>query len=88
VEASFPDLQLQIADLFTEGSEGAVRVRIQGANIGPLVGLPALGRLEATAPPTGKAITASSMMIFTIKDVRIANYAIKLDQLGLQRQPG
>jgi predicted ester cyclase len=88
MKLSFPNNYLTIEDIVAEGDRVAVRGTITGTNSGPLVGLPAFGRLENPVPPTGRAIVANAMYLFTIADGRIRSYAAELDQIGLLRQLG
>jgi len=88
MKMAFPDIQLTVDDIFSEGSKVAVRVTVHGTNTGPLVGLPAFGRLETPVPPTGKSVTHSGMYVFTVSDGKIVSFAAELDQIGLLRQLG
>jgi predicted ester cyclase len=88
MKMAFPDNHLTIDDILAEGNKIAVRVTIYGTNTGPLVGLPAFGRLETPVPPTGKSVTSSGMYIFTVSDGKIVSFAAELDQIGLLRQLG
>lgn len=85
---AFPDNYLTIEDIFAEGDKVAVRTTVHGTNTGPLVGLPAFGRLETPVPPTGKSITVSGMNIFTVSDGKIVSFAAELDQIGMLHQLG
>lgn len=88
MKAGFPDLHLSVDEMIAEGDKVAVRVTVHGSNTGPLVGLPAFGRLETPAPPTGKSVMHSGVYVFTVSDGRIVRYAVELDQIGLLRQLG
>ena len=88
MKTAFPDLHQSIDDIFADGNKVAVRVTLTATNTGPLVGLPAFGRLEIPVPPTGKSVTHSGMYFFTISDGKIVSYAAELDQIGLLRQLG
>lgn len=88
MKSAFPDIRFTIDDIVGEGQKAAVRVTARGTNAGPLVGLPAFGRLEKPVPPTGRSVTHSGMYIFTLSDGRILSYAAELDQVGLLRQLG
>jgi predicted ester cyclase len=88
MKTAFPDIHFAIDDILAEGDKVAVRVTSHATNTGPLVGLPAFGRLETPVPPTGKSVTAGGMYIFTVSGGRIVSFAVELDQIGLLRQLG
>jgi predicted ester cyclase len=88
MKTAFPDIQFTVDDALCEGDKVAVRVTARGTNTGPLVGLPAFGRLETPLPPTGKSVTHTGMYMFTVSDGKIMSYAAELDQIGLLRQLG
>jgi predicted ester cyclase len=88
MKTAFPDIHFTVDEILAEGNKVAVRVTTHGTNSGPLVGLPAFGRLETPVPPTGKSVTGSGMNIFKISEGKIVSYAAELDQIGLLRQMG
>jgi len=88
MKTAFPDLHMSIDEIFAEGNKIAVRVTTRGTNTGPLVGLPAFGRLEKPVPATGKSVTGSGMYMFTISDDKIVSFAYEIDQIGLLQQLG
>jgi predicted ester cyclase len=88
MKTTFPDLNHTIDEIIAEGDKVVVRTTIHGTNIGPMIALPAFGRLETPVPPTGKTITHSGVYIFTVSDGKITSYASELDQIGLLRQMG
>lgn len=88
MKTAFPDNQLSIDDIVAEGNKVAIRVTVRGTNTGPMLGLPALGKLEVPVPPTGKSVTGSAMYMFTVSEGKIVSFAIELDQIGLLRQLG
>ena len=88
MKTCFPDLNHTIDEIIAEGNKVVVRSTTRGTNTGPMIGLPAFGRLETPVPPTGKTITHSAVYIFTVSDGRITGYATELDQVGLLRQLG
>jgi predicted ester cyclase len=88
MRTSFPDLHMSVDEVFAEGNKVAVRVTTRGTNTGPLVGLPAFGRLETPVPPTGKSVTGSGIYLFTVSDGKISSLAAEIDQLGLLQQLG
>ena len=88
MRTAFPDIRFTVEDMLSEGNKVAARVTVAGTNSGPLVGLPAFGRLETPVPPTGKSISHGGIYVFTILDGKIMKYAAELDQIGLLRQLG
>ena len=88
IKTAFPDIQFTVDEILAEGNKVAVRVTTYGTNSGPLVGLPAFGRLETPVPPTDKSVTGSGMYVFKVSDGKIVSYAAELDQIGLLRQMG
>jgi predicted ester cyclase len=88
MKTAFPDNHFEIEELLAEGDKVAVRVTTRGTNTGPLVGLPAFGRLETPVPPTGKAVTSSGTYIFTLSNGKIVSFVAELDQIALLRQLG
>jgi predicted ester cyclase len=88
MKTAFPDNHFTVDEIVAEGNKVAVRTTIHGTNTGPLVGLPAFGRLERPLPPTGKPVSATGMNIFTVANGKIVNFASELDQIGLLRQLG
>ena len=71
-----------------EGNKVAVRMTTQGTNSGPLVGLPAFGRLENPVPPTGKTVMHTGVYIFKLSKGKIVSYSLDMDQIGMLRQLG
>jgi predicted ester cyclase len=88
MRTTFPDLHMSIDEVFAEGNKIAVRVTARGTNTGPLVGLPAFGRLETPVPPTGKSVIASGIYLFTVSGGKISSLAAEIDQIGLLQQLG
>ena len=88
MKTAFPDLRMTIDEIVAEGDRVAIRVTTHATNTGPLVGLPAFGRLEKPVPPTGQSVTGSGMYMFTISDGKILSFAYELDQIGLLQQLG
>jgi predicted ester cyclase len=88
MKTAFPDQKFTIDNIVAEGDKVAVQLTINGTNSGPLIGLPAFGRLETPIKPTYKTITASSIYIFTISNERIMSFTFELDQIAILRQLG
>lgn len=88
MKAAFPDNHFTVEEILAEGDKVAVNGTWRGTNAGPLLGLPAFGRLETPIPPTGQSVTASGMHLFTVRGGKIVSYSTALDQIGLLRQLG
>jgi predicted ester cyclase len=88
MRSAFPDVRLTVDDLIAEGDKVVARATQHGTNSGPLVGLPAFGRLEQPVPPTGKFVTSEMTIIFTLRDGRVLSLATHTDQIGLLQQLG
>jgi predicted ester cyclase len=88
MKTAFPDIHLKVDEMMAEGEKVAVRLTTRGTNTGPLLGLPAFGRLESPVPPTGRSVSHTGTFIFTVSDGRIVSYVAELDQVGLLRQLG
>jgi predicted ester cyclase len=88
MKTAFPDNHFTIEEILAEGDKVAVRMTIKGTNTGPLVGLPAFGRLETPVPPTGKVVITSGTNVFTVSNGKIVSFSSELDQIGLLRQLG
>jgi predicted ester cyclase len=88
MRTAFPDFHMSIEEVFGEGSKIAVRVTTRGTNTGPLVGMPAFGRLETPVPPTGKSVLGSGTYVFTASEGKIVSFVAEIDQIGLLQQLG
>jgi predicted ester cyclase len=88
MKTAFPDNHFSIETILAEGNQVAVQVMTNGTNTGPLVGLPAFGKLEQSVPPTGQTVVSSGMYIFTLVKGKIASYKAELDQIAILRQLG
>jgi predicted ester cyclase len=88
MKTTFPDLRMSIDTILAEGNKVAARVTTRGTNTGPLVGLPAFGRLETPVAPTGKLVTGTGIYVFTVSDGKIVSFAAEIDQIGLLQQLG
>jgi predicted ester cyclase len=75
---AFPGIRFAIDDLFGEGDRVAARLTFQGAQAGPIFGI----------PPSGKHVTVAGILIARLRDGKIAetwlNYDLQrlLEQLG------
>ncbi len=75
---AFGSLSLSISDLIAEGDQVVARVTITGVHRGEFMGVVA----------TGRRVSLNAMVIFQIKDGRIAKTTELLDMLGAMRQIG
>jgi predicted ester cyclase len=88
IRTAFPDFHITIEDIVAERNKVVAITTSRGTNTGPLMGLPALGRLPEPVPPTGKSFLVTGVNVFTIKDGRVLSFATESDQVGLLRQLG
>ena len=76
--AAFPDLNIAIEDIFSQGDQVAIRLTASGTNTGIYVG----------HPPTGKHATWTAVAIYRLFDGRVVERWENRDDLGLNRQLG
>ena len=76
--SAFPDSQVHTDDLIAEGDEVVERFTFHGTNKGSFMG----------APPTGKQVTATGMLIFRIANGKIVEHWGENDALGTMQQLG
>jgi predicted ester cyclase len=84
----FPNFNYTVEEMVAEADKVAVRMTMRGTNSGPMVGLPAFGRLDKPVPPTGKSVMATTTYVFTLSDSKIVSFAFDLDQIGMLQQLG
>ncbi|HYN93029.1 MAG TPA: ester cyclase [Pilimelia sp.] len=72
----FPDLQVDLEDIFGAGDKVAVRVRFRGTHTGPFQGI----------PPTGRSVSFSSIEIYRLAGEKIAEEWVSPDLMGLLQQ--
>ncbi|WP_440988702.1 ester cyclase [Haloarchaeobius baliensis] len=75
---SFPDLELTIEDVVSEGDKIVLRLRIRGTHEGTMMDV----------EPTGNRIDLSRMVIYHLEDGRIIETGIVEDTLGMLQQLG
>jgi PhnB protein len=75
---AFPDIQLEVTDLFTVKEKAAARVRVSGTQKGPFAG----------SPGTGRSVVWTGVDIFRFENGRIAERWNYRDLLGLYSQLG
>ncbi len=78
VRSAFPDLDITIHDLITNGRKVVVRWNFIGTHIGEIRGI----------APTGRQVSFSGMTIFYISEGRIKEAWISWDSYGYLRQLG
>jgi predicted ester cyclase len=72
----FPDLRIDIEDIFGAGDRVAVRLRFEGTHDGPFQGV----------EPTHRKVTFTSVEIYRFAGGRIAEEWVSPDMFGLMRQ--
>ena len=78
VSRKFPDVQYEIKDIFASGDKVCLWW-VVGAT------LPGVG---PDGPDTGKRVSGGAIEIYTVKDGKILEEKIEMDELGLQQQMG
>ena len=76
VEAAFPSYEIVIQDIFAEGEKVVVRGEFRGFHHGQFAGIEA----------TGKSVSAGLIIIYAVKDGRIADHWMQFDLLTLLDQ--
>lgn len=76
--SAFPDLHLDLEQVFAEGDRIAVRLSAHGTHQGSFMGIPA----------TGKQVSIGSMIFFALRDGKLAERWGILDLPGLMQQLG
>jgi steroid delta-isomerase-like uncharacterized protein len=76
MRAGFPDLRIDVEDIFGAGDRVAVRVRFRGTHGGPFQGV----------PPTHRPVNFTSVEIYRLEDGRIAEEWVSPDMMGLMQQ--
>lgn len=75
---AFPDLHLNIEDLFAVGDKVCVRWRFEAAHLGPLSGM----------APTGKIAVQQGIAIYEALDGKLTRAWLQVDRLGVLQQIG
>lgn len=79
LRAGFPDLQIEIDDIITEGDKVVIRWHTtRQTHTGPYQGL----------PPTGRQVRMTGIDIFRIADGQIVEVWVEIDAVGGLRQMG
>jgi steroid delta-isomerase-like uncharacterized protein len=76
--AIYPDLQMTVDDLISEGGKVVCRWTARGTNTGPLMGMPA----------TGKQATVTGISILTVANGKVTEQRTNWDTLGMLQQLG
>ena len=76
--AAFDGFHLTIEDMIAEGDRVAARLTMGGIHNGEFIGI----------APTGKRITSTEICVQRIKDGRVVESWVEVDQLGMMRQMG
>jgi steroid delta-isomerase-like uncharacterized protein len=72
----FPDLRIDIEDIFGAGDKVAVRLRLHGTHDGPFQDI----------PPTHRQVDITSIEIYRLEGDRIAEEWVSPDMMGLMQQ--
>jgi steroid delta-isomerase-like uncharacterized protein len=73
LKIAFPDLQLEIADLFAEGDRVAVRFVAPGTHLGDFAGVKA----------TGRHVVWKGIVVYEVKDAKVSRAWACWDDVGL-----
>jgi steroid delta-isomerase-like uncharacterized protein len=74
----FPDLHFQVEDVLAEGDRVALRWTMTGTNTAPFRGF----------PPTGQTVRVAAIVLYRVRDGRLAEFWPMVDLLGLLTQLG
>lgn len=75
---AFPDMRVEIEDLIAADDRVVTRVRMQGTNQGPFMGI----------PPSNAKVSATGMEIYRLVDGIIVEHWAQFDLMGIMRQLG
>lgn len=76
--AAFPDMQVRLEDVFTEGDKVVTRWSARGTHQGDMMGI----------PPTGKQISVGGIAIDLFENGQSVEHWEVFDQMGLMQQLG
>ena len=74
----FPDMQVQITGILSDGDWVAASFDVTGTNTGPMMG----------HPPTGKPVKLAGVGLFRIRDGKVIENRVVADFLGMMQQLG
>ena len=77
LRAGFPDFHLTVEDIIANTDTVWIRMTARGTNLGPFMG-----------PPTGKSISAQSVMISRVRDGKISEIWALIDFAAIMAQIG
>jgi steroid delta-isomerase-like uncharacterized protein len=78
LRAAFPDLTVTIDEQIADAEKVATRKTFRGTHHGPFLGV----------PPTGRSISFEAIDILTVRDDRIREHRVVINQLALMQQLG
>ena len=78
VRSGFPDIRFVLEDVIAERDRVVARWKMEGTHRGPFAGF----------PPSNKQVQQSAIVIYQIKDDKIARAWLQPDSLGLLQQIG
>jgi steroid delta-isomerase-like uncharacterized protein len=78
LRAAFPDLRVTIDEQIADEEKVATRKTFRGTQQGPFMGI----------PPTGRTIAFEAIDILTVREGRIREHRVVIDQLALMKQLG
>jgi len=78
LRAAFPDLTVTIDEQIADAEKVATRKTFRGTHQGPFLGV----------PPTGRSISFEAIDILTVRDDRIREHRVVINQLALMQQLG
>lgn len=76
--AAFPDATVTVDDIIVEGDRGVIRWTFRGTHQGELMGIPA----------TGRQVIMTGIEINRVRDGKIVEHWVEMDQMGLMQQLG
>jgi len=76
--SAFPDSAWTIDDMIAEGDQVVTKKTLRGTHTGPLGDL----------PPTGRHVTLQFVDIMRVRDDRIVEHWLSMDQLSFMQQLG
>lgn len=74
----FPDCRVTIDDMIAEGDQVVTKKTFRGTHTGEFAGI----------PPTGKPVTLQYVDIMRVRDGRITEHWLSMDQLSFMQQLG
>ncbi|MCW1968867.1 MAG: ester cyclase [Anaerolineae bacterium] len=78
LRTAFPDLQMTVDDVMSEGDKAVARLTVQGTHTGEFQGMPA----------TGRRIVWTETHMVRCENGKIAEHWVNLDELGRMNQMG